>query len=117
MLVFEAELFAIYEILKQLLMKQWLRNDSARLIDSKSAILSIRDKYKVVKSNICRVVIQWVPSYRGLKSNEVADKLAKKRHLHKTESFKTYLKWMVGLNNVKNKSHFLLAQNERRYEW
>lgn len=50
-MVFEAELFAINEALKQLIMRLWFRKNSVIFIESKSAVEAIINNNATKNSN------------------------------------------------------------------
>lgn len=81
------ELFAINEVLRQLIARPCLNTNIVILVKTKSSlqaiinnnscstiIQSIRQNYKIVKN----IIMQWIPPHMVLQGNEAADELAKK---------------------------------------
>ena len=101
--VFQAEVLAIPEVAKNLLLEK-MHNQSVVLVDSQAAIKSlikctltsitvlncIRNLNQLGKQNHDSVA--WIPAYAGVHGNEVADYLAKsgsKSKIHGSEPFIT----------------------------
>ena len=87
--VFQAEVFAIAEVAKKLIMDRIVNEKIIILVDSQAAILAIQNN--IVKSNTVLtciknlnilgkdndVTIAWTPGHTGIQGNEKADILAK----------------------------------------
>ena len=87
--VFHAEVFAIAEVAKKLIMEKILNEKIIILVDSQAAILAIQNN--IVKSHTVLsciknlnilgkdndVTIAWTPGHTGIQGNEKADILAK----------------------------------------
>ena len=87
--VFQAEVFAIAEVAKKLIMEKTLNEKIIILADSQAAILAIQNN--IVKSNTVLTCIKslyilgkdndvttaWTPGHTGIQGNEKADILAK----------------------------------------
>ena len=87
-MVFQAEVFAIAEVAKKLIMEKIL-NEKIILVDNQAAILAIQNN--IVKSHTVitciknlnilgkdnDVTIAWTPGHTGIQGNEKADILAK----------------------------------------
>ena len=87
--VFQAEVFAIAEVAKKLIMEKILNEKIIILVDSQAAILAIQNN--IVKSHTVLsciknlnilgkdndVTIAWTPGHTGIQGNEKADVLAK----------------------------------------
>ena len=87
--VFQAEVFAIAEVAKKLIMEKILNEKIIILVDSQAAILAIQNnivKFHTALSRIKSlnilgknndVTIAWTPGHTGIQGNEKADILAK----------------------------------------
>ena len=88
-IVFQAEVFAVAEVAKKLIMERSINEKTISLVDSQAAILAIQNNN--VKSNTVltcithlnmlgkdnHVTIAWTPGHTGIHGNEKADILPK----------------------------------------